>query len=84
MKMTMLATMGLCFAGGLASAQTAGTPRSTGVPQSGTEENARRKAHEAAVTDCIGMWDSGTHMTRKEWLQTCRRVQTRLQRLESK
>lgn len=83
MKMTMLAAMGLCFAGGLASAQMAGTPRS-GVPQSGTEEEARRKAHEAAVADCISMWDSGTHMTRKEWSQTCRRVQTRLQRLELK
>ena len=27
------------------------------------------------------MWDSGTHMTKQEWLRSCKRVQTRLDNL---
>jgi hypothetical protein len=28
------------------------------------------------------MWDSGTHMTKPEWANTCKRVQTRLDNLK--
>jgi len=28
------------------------------------------------------MWDSGTHMTKQEWLRSCKRVQTRLDSLD--
>jgi hypothetical protein len=41
-----------------------------------------RKAHEAAIADCERMWDRGTHMTKKAWSQTCRRVQDWLERME--
>jgi hypothetical protein len=37
--------------------------------------------HDAAVADCVKMWDAGTHMTRQAWSHTCKRVQTRLDNL---
>jgi hypothetical protein len=39
---------------------------------------------EQAIGDCERIWDRGTHMTKQEWSRTCRRVQTRLQRLDVK
>lgn len=45
-------------------------------------EAGKQKAHAAAVADCEALWDRATHMTRKEWSRTCRRVQLRLQQLE--
>jgi hypothetical protein len=29
---------------------------------------------EARVKDCVKQWDRSTHMTRKQWETTCRRV----------
>jgi hypothetical protein len=49
--------------------------RSPGGPQSG------QGVHDAAVADCVQMWDAGTHMTRQAWSHTCKRVQTRLDNL---
>jgi len=46
--------------------------------------SAQKSAHETAIADCDRMWDRGTHMTRREWLTTCRRVQDRLQNLQAK
>jgi hypothetical protein len=40
------------------------------------------KVHDTAITDCIRMWDSGTHMTKQEWAHTCKRVQSRLDNLK--
>ena len=37
--------------------------------------------HDNAIADCMQMWDSRTHMTRQDWLRTCRRIQTRLDNL---
>jgi hypothetical protein len=34
------------------------------------------------VADCVQMWDSGTHMTKQEWVRTCKRVQSRLDSLK--
>ena len=34
--------------------------------------------HGSAVSDCMQMWGSGTHMTKQEWLRTW---QTRLDAL---
>jgi hypothetical protein len=38
--------------------------------------------HDRAVADCKEMWDSGTHMTRQAWSNTCKRIQTRLDNLD--
>jgi len=41
-----------------------------------------QKEHDRAVAQCMGMWDSGTHMSRQAWARTCKRVQTRLDNLK--
>jgi len=52
---------------------------STGEP--GRTAMSERRQHDAAVASCVKMWDSATHMTKLQWLRTCRRVQDRLRRL---
>lgn len=49
--------------------------------QSTTSPAAKRSTSEAAVLDekarvreCIKQWDRSTHMTKREWESTCRRV----------
>ena len=49
--------------------------RSPNRPQS------RQDAHDSAVADCMQMWDFGTHMTKQAWLRTCKRIETRLDKL---
>jgi hypothetical protein len=46
------------------------------------ELDKQKKAHEAAIANCVAMWDRATHMTKTEWSRTCRRVQDRLRQLE--
>jgi hypothetical protein len=31
-----------------------------------------------SISDCMGFWDSGTHMSKQEWKAACVRVQNRL------
>jgi hypothetical protein len=52
---------------------------STGGP-SPAAESARQK-HDAAVGNCMKLWDSATHMTKQQWRRTCHRVQDRLRQL---
>ena len=40
------------------------------------------RPHDSGIVGCVQMWDSGTHMTKQEWLRACKRVQTRLDRLD--
>ena len=47
----------------------------------GGRPQARQLTHDGAVADCMRMWDSGTHMTKQAWLRTCKRVETRLDKL---
>jgi hypothetical protein len=58
----------------------AGVTRSPVAP-SAEAVSAPDDAYQAAVTSCVKMWDRGTHMTKSEWLRTCRRVQDRLEHL---
>ena len=41
----------------------------------GTESGER-------YTDCVRLWDSGTHMSKQAWARTCRRIENRLQNLQ--
>jgi hypothetical protein len=55
------------------------------APVQGRETvSARESAFKAAMADCERMWDRGTHMTKKEWSRTCRRVQNRIQQFEQR
>jgi len=74
MNTISLAATVLCLAAGVASAQTSVAQRPAGLAQPAPEEASKRNSHEAAVADCVRMWDSATHMTKTEWSQTCRRV----------
>ena len=51
------------------------------VAQSSIQPAAKRQAPEAALLDekarvkeCMKQWDRSTHMTKREWEATCRRV----------
>lgn len=72
----------LCFSAGAAFAEVAAAGKAVGNPPSAVVQPTKQAAHETAITDCERMWDAGTHMNRRDWSQTCRRVQNRLQRLE--
>jgi hypothetical protein len=41
-----------------------------------------KRENDQAITNCVQMWDRGTHMTKQQWLRTCQRVQGRLQNLQ--
>ena len=41
----------------------------------------RRSA--AGYQACMGFWDAGTHMNKREWAAACRRTENRLQSLKS-
>jgi len=49
--------------------------------QSPSRPQAGQGAHDIAVTNCMQMWDSGTHMTKQAWLHTCKRIETCLDNL---
>ena len=80
--LSRLAATMVCVSASVAFAQVVAPPRPAGVAPSSAEAASKRSALEAAVADCERMWDRGTHMTKKEWSQTCRRVQDRIQQLE--
>jgi hypothetical protein len=52
------------------------------VAPSAAEVASKRAVLETAIADCESMWDRGTHMKKKAWSRTCRRVQDRIQQLE--
>ena len=43
--------------------------------------NPAQNPHDSAVAACKEMWDAGTHMTKQQWSNTCKRIQTRLDNL---
>ena len=72
----------VCLSAGVALAEVVAPPRPAGVTPSAAEIASKRAAMETAIADCESMWDRGTHMTKKDWSRTCRRVQDRIQQLE--
>ena len=80
MQSTFAALLSLSLCTGAALAQTGCPVVPSATPPS--VESGKEKAYAAAIASCEGMWDRGTHMTRKEWSRTCQRVQNRLQQME--
>ena len=68
----------LALSAGAALSQTAPKDPTTTT----SVEADKEKAYAAAIANCEDMWDRDTHMTRKEWSRTCRRVQARLKQVE--
>ena len=81
MRPILLATVIVWLSAGVASAEVPAS-QAVRVAPSAAEVASKRAALETAVADCESMWDRGTHMTKKEWSRTCRRVQDRIQQLE--
>ena len=47
----------------------------------GSTKTGKNPASET-VSDCMKIWDAGTHMSKADWARTCRRVQGRLDDLK--
>jgi hypothetical protein len=47
----------------------------------GSTKTGKNPATET-VSDCMKIWDAGTHMSKADWARTCRRVQGRLDDLK--
>lgn len=78
--------MAVCLAIGLAMAAqseiaSAASPTAERVPELTPDQ---KRARDLAVANCESMWDRDTHMTKRDWARTCRRVQNRLQSLDTK
>jgi hypothetical protein len=71
--MTLLCLM--LGAGGVLAQSASPPPRSVAKPpaQSPPTDN---------IAECMRLWDAATHMTKREWLRTCHRIQTRLDTLK--
>jgi hypothetical protein len=82
MRNIIIAAAALYLSAGAGLAEVAVAPKPDTDPRTAIAQPTRQSAHDTAITDCEGMWDRGTHMTKHDWSLTCRRVQNRLQQLE--
>ena len=82
MRTIVLAAATVCLGASVALAEMPAPPRPAGAVPSSAGLASKQVALETAIADCESMWDRGTHMTKKEWSRTCRRVQDRIQQLE--
>jgi hypothetical protein len=81
MRAIILAVVMAWLSASAAFAEAAAAPQLPRVV-SPAEAASQRSRLEAAIADCERMWDRGTHMTKKEWSHTCRRVQNRIRQFE--
>jgi hypothetical protein len=64
-------------ASGVASAQSnkrEPTPAAPAVPAAQLSPAEIRERGAQYLADCVNDWDKGTHMSKKDWTRTCRRV----------
>jgi hypothetical protein len=66
----------LVAAGGMASAQSnkREAPAAAAVPETQLSPAEIRERGAQYLADCVNDWDKGTHMSKKDWTRTCRRV----------
>ena len=67
----------LAQTGSLPSPRAPAAPRVAASPAPSTKDVVRD-----ALAECMRLWDPATHMTRREWSRTCKRIQTRLDNLK--
>jgi hypothetical protein len=53
-------------------------PNSQTSSGSPTTSRTGKNPTNVAISDCMKLWDAGTHMSKADWERTCRRVQNRL------
>jgi hypothetical protein len=85
----VFASLALVGGGSPAPAQTGALPQAPPGPATSSIPSAPLKAAtagkegpDAAMADCMRLWDKGTHMTKDQWARTCKRIQTRLDNLK--
>jgi hypothetical protein len=59
-----------------------GRPQSSGANSSPQGVRTGKNPITERYADCIKLWDSETHMSRRDWARTCRRIENRLQNLQ--
>ncbi len=70
----------LAMSTGVALAQTGSITPAPAAP--GKAVSTSKSTVTDAKAECLKMWDSGTHMSKQEWSNTCDRIQTRLDNLK--
>jgi len=76
MRITVVAALALVA--GPAFAQITDPPSTS---RSRDAAGSTRTATYVGGSDCMGLWEPATHMTKQEWQRTCQRVQGRLQEI---
>jgi hypothetical protein len=69
---SLLLACGAAFAQSGKRDGTASTP--TAAPDAQLSPAEIRERGAQYLTDCVNDWDKGTHMSKKDWTRTCRRV----------
>jgi hypothetical protein len=76
--LTFIGAVFLLIASGAAFAQPSkrdgATPTPTAVPDAQLSPGEIKERGAQYLTDCVNDWDKGTHMSKKDWTRTCRRV----------
>jgi len=57
-------------------------PTAKGGCQGSRDGRPGKSASSDGYSDCLRLWDSGTHMSKRAWSRTCRRIENRLQNLQ--
>lgn len=81
MRSLIFAALLLGPGGNYVQAEVAVPPRAPAGSQLPAPKATLKRENEQGITNCVQMWDRGTHMTKQQWLRTCQRVQDRLQNL---
>jgi hypothetical protein len=69
---------GSVLAQSAAPVTTGAVPTAKAAPGSEKERSGTRDG----LAECMQLWDAKTHMSRQQWQQTCKRIQTRLDNLK--
>ena len=77
-----LAQTGSITPGPAAPAPSVATPAKPGPVSESPAARTSKSVVAEAKAECMRMWDSGTHMSKREWSNTCDRIQTRLDNLK--
>jgi hypothetical protein len=74
----LVVSVWLALIAGTAQAQpapaTGAASSASGAPDAPLSAAEIKKRSDQYLTDCIGDWDKGTHMSKQDWTRTCRRV----------
>ena len=65
------------------SPQSASRPQPGGANSSAPAANPKKTGNDYSLAECMGLWDAGTHMSKGDWREACKRVQKRLDNLDA-